>query len=206
MTAAEILQRRDWLAYLAQRKGTYEYRCLRYAAVYEILLILGLQSGDLIVDVGAGMCDFDRYIRSVRGFDGRYLPIDGAIQGFDLNTWRPSLRADFYICLETLEHLTDPLLLAWKLRMHSSKGTVITTPNTDALGDETVRSLDATHCTPLRASQLHAVGYTTEICDLFPHMGIPDCSIIGYASSTSSTCAPGPGVVGSVPATPTKGH
>lgn len=117
MTAAEILQRRNWLAYLAQRKGTYEYRCLRYAAVYEILLILGLQPGDLIVDVGAGMCDFDRYIRSVRGFDGRYLPIDGAIQGFDLNTWRPDLRADFYICLETLEHLTDPLLLAWKLRI-----------------------------------------------------------------------------------------
>lgn len=93
------------LAYLAERTGTYEYRCLRYAAAWNRLEQLGLAAHDLIVDVGAGMCDLDRYGRTVRAWDGRYLPVDGAIDGTDLNTWHPTFEADFYVALELIEQL-----------------------------------------------------------------------------------------------------
>src|SRR4051794_2907957 len=119
------INKRRWEKYLSQRTGTYEFRCRRYHAVYAQLILNGLKPDDLIVDVGAGMCEFDTYLRSM-GWSGRYLPVDGAIDGTDLNGWGPSTRADFFVAIEVLEHLPQPFLLMSLLSMFAEKAVVIT--------------------------------------------------------------------------------
>lgn len=170
-------RRRKWLAYLAERKGTYEYRTLRYAAVYDRLLALGLQPGDLIVDVGAGMCDFDRYIRTTRNFDGRYWPIDGAIDGVDLNVWYPRISADFFVSIETLEHLRDPGRIMFMLNQFARKGCVITTPCADKVD---VFSMDNTHISPLNWKFFAEHGWEFDHVSVFPHLGIKGETILAW--------------------------
>lgn len=164
MTPDQIVRRARCLAYLGERTGTYEWRCLRYAAAYDRLQTLGLAHGDLIVDVGAGMCDFDRYLRTVQAWDGRYLPVDGAIDGTDLNVWRPHFDADFFVALELIEHLRDPARLLFQLERHAAKGVIVTTPNPEVVD---VLAIDRTHVTPVGADELAERGYSVEALRLF---------------------------------------
>ena len=75
-----------WKAYQESRKGTYEFRSrTRYKAVYDRLILLGLTNGDCIIDVGAGSCQFHRFLQDHR-FRGSYIPVDAALDGTDLET------------------------------------------------------------------------------------------------------------------------
>jgi hypothetical protein len=172
-----FLNREKWLGYLSERDGTYEYRTLRYAAVYDKLLELGLKTGDMIVDVGAGMCDFDRYIRTARGFDGRYVPVDGAIDGVDLNVWVPPISSQFFVAIELLEHLRDPARLMHHLERHATKGVVVTTPYGDP---DDIRAMDRTHISPMKCKDFRERGWNMRLTAVFPHRGEKKDTILGW--------------------------
>src|SRR3954447_20449205 len=91
--------------YLGDRTGKYEWRAIRYRAALDAMRENGLTDSDTIVDVGAGWTEFDYCARAEYHWKGRYIPIDGGIDGTDINYWRPSRRADYFIALEILEHL-----------------------------------------------------------------------------------------------------
>lgn len=144
--------------YLRSRTGKYEWRCVRYDAVAINLFGLGLDNDDIIVDLGAGWCEFDHRLRTHWDWRGRYVPIDGSIDGTDLETWFPERRhqAAFYTAIEVLEHMEDPLRLLAAMERAATKGVVLTTPNprtTDVLG------MDPTHKTPISSDTLCKWGY-----------------------------------------------
>jgi hypothetical protein len=127
-------------AYLTAQ-GPYLARSRRYQAVREALHHMGFQQGDVVYDVGAGMCDFARYMYT-SGECFRYVAIDGAIDGCDIehDYWMPGV-VDWYVCIETIEHLNEPFRMLDDFKQ-VTKGVAITTPNparTDVL------ALDPTH-------------------------------------------------------------
>jgi len=152
-------RRVDALAYLGERTGSIEYRFLRYAAVADELERMGLDNKQLLVDVGAGTCDLDFYMRAVRGWKGRYLPVDASIDGVDLHHWVPSMPIDFAVAIEVLEHLAHPAGLVERI-MARTRRLVITTPNTEVLGEDRVLRMDRTHQRPLYIRDLEAMGAT----------------------------------------------
>lgn len=168
--------RRAALDYLAERTGTLEYRFQRYAAVADELFARGLDDSKIIADLGAGMGDFAFYLRAVRGFKGRYLPVDGSIDGTNLERgWRPKVDFDFVTAIELLEHLNNPERLLKDMRAAASV-VVITTPNTGALGEDYVRGMDRTHVSPLFDFQLEKWGASkVEIRSFF---GKPNDSLL----------------------------
>jgi hypothetical protein len=150
--------------YLDQRSGTFEFRCIRYEAVTDRLLALGLEDGDLIVDVGAGRCEFDHYLRTRRGLHVRYVPVDGSIDGTDLEKWIPPFASDFFVAIELLEHLNDPIRLMNEMMGTALKGIVATTPNpltTDVLG------MDYTHKTEIFPETFEQFGWDVREVTLF---------------------------------------
>ena len=163
------------LAYLDERTGTLEYRFLRYAAVADELFAQGMDDRSLLVDLGAGTCDFDFYLRTVRGWKGRYVPVDASIDGTDLADWTPMVRYDFVVAIEVLEHLTCPELLLDRL-LPWAGCLVATTPNTDELGDTFVREIDRTHACPIYQHDLENWGANkVEVLSFF---GKPDDSLL----------------------------
>lgn len=178
MTAGQA--RADALAYLAQRRGTMEYRFVRYSAVADELYAMGMGDGSLLVDVGAGACDLDFYLRTERGWKGRYLPVDASIDGTDLEVWRPPVRADYFAAVEVLEHLVNARALAVHMIGAADGGVVVTTPNTDVLGTQAVRDMDATHVRPIFGAELGSWGFRVRTRSFF---GQPDDSMLGTRSS-----------------------
>lgn len=144
------------LQYLGERTGSLEYRFIRYAAVADELFANGMDDSSILADLGAGGCDFDFYLRTVRGWKGRYLPVDAAICGTDLDKWEPTVGFDFVVAIELIEHLQHPAsfierVLPW------AGCFVVTTPNTDALGEQAVIEMDRTHISPIYESGLWAM-------------------------------------------------
>src|SRR6478736_1172808 len=115
--------------YMDERTGKYEYRAVRYRYAIETMYSNGLDDSMTIVDVGAGMTEFDYCLRAEYNWRGRYIPVDGGIDGTDLNNWVPPREAHWFVALELLEHLTNwrGLVSAMKDKAHS--GIVISTPN-----------------------------------------------------------------------------
>ncbi len=152
-------RRRAALDYLSQRTGRLEYRFLRYAAVADELFANGMGDSSLLADLGAGGCDFDFYLRTVRGWKGRYLPVDASIDGTDLEQWFPSLSVsyDYTVAIELLEHLHNPDEFLGRIRPIAGC-VVITTPHTDVLGSEYVLEIDRTHVRPIYERDLRAWG------------------------------------------------
>lgn len=173
-------RREEALAYLNERTGKLEYRFLRYSAVADELYAAGMNDSHLLIDVGAGMCDFDFYLRTVRGFKGRYLPIDASIDGVDLESYsthhKRLPKADFVSCIEVLEHIHLPKLLSDELQAATRVRLVVTTPNTDELGPVAVREMDRTHVHPLYRTDLLTYGYRTSVHSFF---GVKNDSIMG---------------------------
>lgn len=161
-----------WTEYLRSRTGSYQFRCIRYAAVADLLIRNHLGDDDLIVDVGAGWCEFDHYLRTSLGWRGRYLPVDGSIDGTDLEDWQPEFNAAFFVALEVLEHLERPYELAFQMQRLCTKGVVLTTPNPATVD---VLAMDKTHRTPISLQDFQAWGYHAHIDSLF---GKPADSII----------------------------
>lgn len=163
------LNKERWEAYLNERRGTYEFRCQRYSAVAEVMIGGGLHMDDDIVDVGAGRLEFERYMRSI-GWNGRYTPIDGSIDGTDINHWVPG-PATWFVAIELLEHLDNPFRLMIQMSQQAFKGVVITTPN-PAVVD--VLAIDPTHVTPIPAEAFASRSWEHSIRSFFskPHDSI----------------------------------
>jgi hypothetical protein len=106
------------------------------------MLANGLDNSMTVVDVGAGMTEFDYTLRAEYGWRGRYIPVDGGIDGTDLNVWIPPREAHFFVALELVEHLVNWPSLVEKMQDKSMRGVVLSTPNprtTDVIG------MDPTH-------------------------------------------------------------
>lgn len=166
----------EWCRYMDERSGRMEYRFIRYAFVADALFKLGLVDNNLIVDVGAGYCDFDFYMRAVRGWKGRYLPVDGCIDGTDLEHGYGLYRPDFVVCLEVLEHLRNWDKLLEQMKAECGRGLVVTTPNTNKLGHQAVVDMDRTHVSPLYKRDLASRGLDVTMHSFF---GEKDDSLLG---------------------------
>lgn len=152
----EMIKRCD--DYLAARTGKYEWRRVRYLTGLSALRAAGVNHESTIFDVGAGWTEFDYCLRVDGGLRCRYIPIDGCIDGVDLQHWTPSRKADYFVCLEVLEHLQHPGDLIHQMQIHTEPGgaVIISTPNpeiTDVLG------MDPTHVTPISRAQLEDAGF-----------------------------------------------
>lgn len=145
--------------YLSDRQGSYEYRAVRYKAAAEWLYRNGLDDSMTVVDVGAGMTEFDYCLRSTYGFRGRYIPIDGGIDGTDLNEWTPPRESHFFVALEILEHLALWSRAVARMQEKATIGIVASTPNprtTDVIG------MDPTHVVALNPADFEARGFQVE--------------------------------------------
>ena len=143
--------------YMDDRTGKYEFRAIRYRAAIEAMKAHGLDDSMTIFDVGAGMTEFDYTLRAEYGWRGRYIPIDGGIDGTDLNNWLPPREAHWFVALELLEHLNNWGTLVQRMQFMATKGVVVSTPNprtTDVLG------MDPTHVVEVHPSNLMAHGFT----------------------------------------------
>lgn len=168
-----------WMKYLTPEQtptyGTYEDRVPEYRLIGAALKVAGLVDDDLIVDVGAGCCDLDHWLRTGMGWRGRYLPVDGAVQGIDLNAgWLPDVPADWYVSTETVEHVYEADRLIAAMQGLASKGVVISTPNADS---HDVRLTDPTHVRPVYPGEMLSWGFRVTPVNLNPGRGEGDTMI-----------------------------
>jgi hypothetical protein len=159
-------------AYLGERCGRYEWRCVRYDAAMFALVENGVEDSDTVCDVGAGWTEFGaRMYTTMKKARPRYFPVDGGLDGTDLELWVPPRRAEFFVALELLEHLDDPFRLVSVMQRSCGKAIVVSTPNpetTDVLG------MDRTHKTPIHRYDLMARGFKVEPRSFY---GKPDDSL-----------------------------
>lgn len=173
--------------YISARTGKYEWRAARYRAACDWLLRDGIDDSMTVTDIGAGWTEFDYCLRAEYAFRGRYIPIDGGIDGTDLNDWAPARATDYYVALEIMEHLEDWPRLVRAMQATATRGITISTPNprtTDVLG------MDDTHVTEIHKEQLEALGFTVEETTFYGGVfsgGEPDALF-----ATWSTPAPTP--------------
>jgi len=143
--------------YMDDRTGKYEWRAVRYRKAIETMYANGLDNSMTVFDVGAGMTEFDYTLRAEYGFRGRYIPIDGGIDGTDLNDWTPPREGHWFVALELLEHLTRWGVLTLRMKEKASQGIVVSTPNprtTDVIG------MDPTHVVAIQPKALERYGFT----------------------------------------------
>lgn len=169
--------------YLAKRTGSFAFRCKRFEAVHRHLKALGLAHTDTIIDIGAGTCEFDFYLRTGQGWPGIYVPIDGAVDGTNIDLWEPRTHAHFLTCIETIEHLHDPERLVNLMRKYATKGAVLTTPNPQAVD---VLGMDSTHIHQFSPDYFTVHGWKTEIVSLF---NTPNDTIIAWTAPTTASPA-----------------
>ncbi len=142
--------------YLESRTGRYEFRAVRYRHAIEAMLRNGLDSSMTIVDVGAGMTEFDYCLRAEYDWRGRYIPVDGGIDGTNLNLWTPPRETHWFVALEILEHLWNWREVLENMQTKASQGIVISTPN-PATTD--VIAMDPTHVCEVFEADLGARGF-----------------------------------------------
>lgn len=133
--------------YLSSRQGSYEFRCIRYKGVVDKLHHLGFGKYDTVVDIGAGRQQLESYLRNERGWKGVYIPIDGSIDGTNLEEWVPLRRESFMVAIEVLEHLHTWERMMMIMENFAIMGSVATVPNpatVDVLG------CDPTHVSVIR--------------------------------------------------------
>jgi hypothetical protein len=128
--------------YMEQRTGKYEFRAIRYRHAIEAMMSHGLDDSMTIFDVGAGMTEFDYCLRREYDWRGRYIPIDGGIDGTDLNYWNPPRTAHWFVALELLEHLVHWEYLIRRMQIKAERGIVVSTPNPKTTD---VIAMDPTH-------------------------------------------------------------
>lgn len=150
-------------AYIGSRSSGYEFRSIRYEAVYDALRLLGLKTGDSITDVGGADGEFGKYLAE-QNAGIKYKVVDGMLDGTDLNNWTPQEKADFMVSIEVIEHLKVPRNFLQVLDKYSNKGAVLTTPNPHVVD---VRSMDVTHISPTYPVDFYSQGYSVYPAMLF---------------------------------------
>jgi hypothetical protein len=162
--------------YVAARRATYDMRRERFCAVADVLdSRFNLSDTDIIYDLGAGHCQFDYYLRAERNWRGIYVPIDGHIDGTNLQTWKPKQQPDIYVIMEFVEHLRRPIALLDRLKPR--KGIVLTTPNADVTD---VLGCDPDHKSIVTRAQLRRLGYSVYANGFF---GTPNDTLVGWKAS-----------------------
>jgi 2-polyprenyl-3-methyl-5-hydroxy-6-metoxy-1,4-benzoquinol methylase len=159
--------------YQANRVSDYEFRCIRYDAVIDKLMELGMTDGETLLDVGCGRGELKQRLGE-RNIFVRYEGIDGALNGVDLNKWFPYYQHDWVVAIEVIEHLYDPMRILRDYVDMCSQGVVITTPNprtVDVLG------CDPTHVSVITPPMLAICGYKHKEVSLFKK---PGDSLIGW--------------------------
>lgn len=154
MTWTPTIQNCD--AYMDNRTGRYEFRAVRYRHAIEAMFRGGLDDSMTVVDVGAGMTEFDCCLRLEGHWRGRYIPIDGGIDGTDIQKWVPPREAHWFVGLELLEHLHNPYECLQRWMNAATVGVVVSTPNprtTDVIG------MDPTHVCAIYADTLKEMGF-----------------------------------------------
>jgi hypothetical protein len=139
-----------------ERTGKYEYRAVRYRHAIEAMYANGLDDSMTIFDIGAGMTEFDYCLRREYDWRGRYIPVDGGIDGTNLNLWEPPRDAHWFVCLEIFEHLWNFRTLIERMQEKAHCGIVMSTPNpatTDVLG------MDPTHVLEVHEGNLTSRGF-----------------------------------------------
>lgn len=150
--------------YMDERQGRYEYRAVRYRHAIDWMLSKGLTEGMTVVDVGAGMTEFGFCMMNEYGLRVRYIPVDGGIDGTDLNHWEPARDAHFFVALELVEHLTNWKQLVKNMKSHAITGVCLSTPNplsTDVIG------MDPTHVCEVHASELFDLDFKVQVCEFY---------------------------------------
>lgn len=146
--------------YMDERTGKYEYRKIRYDAAIKWMVGQGLRDGMTVMDIGAGMTEFAYCLMHDWNLNVRYIPIDGGIDGTDLeDNWVPPRTAHFFAALEIVEHLHNWRNVVAGMQAHASIGVVISTPNprtTDVIG------MDPTHVVEVPQRDLEAFNFEVE--------------------------------------------
>ncbi|MET8382527.1 hypothetical protein ABZV14_05930 [Streptosporangium canum] len=146
--------------YIHQPRTPYAARKARYDAAADRLFAARISNYDILVDVGAGLTELDVCLRVDHGWRGRYVPVDGWLDGVDLETWEPPRSFDWFAALEVLEHLHNPGRLVKAMQQHATRGVVITTPNPAVWN---VLAMDPAHVTPVSRDTLEKWGFTTTL-------------------------------------------
>jgi len=141
--------------YMSERQGKYEYRAIRYRAAIEAMITEGLDDSMTIVDVGAGMTEFDYCLRVEYNWRGRYIPVDGGIDGTDIRTWNPR-SAHWFVALEIYEHMYEWREVNNRLKAAATKGIVVSTPWPAACD---VIAMDPTHVVAIESRDLTKEGF-----------------------------------------------
>jgi len=157
--------------YCAQRQATYTMRRTRFSCVSAWLRIyLGMDDGDILYDLGAGHCQFGRHLQDLKYYQ-RYVAIDGALTGHDLNADPPLPvlpQPDYAVALEVVEHLEHPARFLRWLRDYPLYGAVITTPNPEVVD---VKAIDPDHISVVEPELLEELGYQVERRQFFSQPG-----------------------------------
>lgn len=174
--------------YLGARTGNYEFRRTRYLMALNALKEAGLNHSSTIMDVGAGWTEFDYCLRVDGGLRCRYIPVDGGIDGVNLEVWSPPRLVNYFVCLEVIEHLRRPTILLLNMQMSTKPGgaVVVSTPNPETVD---VLAIDATHKTPVSRGFLTALGFDVEVTSLF---GKPNDSLFAVWKNTYEPTEPEP--------------
>ena len=161
--------------YLNERTGKYEYRAVRYEAAAHALRALGLDNNDTLLDLGAGMTEFDYCLRTYLDWRGRYIPLDGGIDGVNIEEWTPPRKYDWVVGLEILEHLHNPGQVMGRLMGAEPKGIIVSVPNPRTVD---VIGIDRTHVTIITKEFLESWGFSVAEATFYGGVfsnGEPDC-------------------------------
>lgn len=150
--------------YLSARQGSYEFRCIRYSGVVDKLYDMNLTLHDSVTDVGAGRMQFGQYLTQECGWRGEYLPVDGSIDGANLETWVPGERSAFMVAIEVLEHLHNWERLMEIMESFSVWGCVATVPNPEEVD---VLGCDPTHVSIITPNDFLSRGWSVERVSFF---------------------------------------
>lgn len=160
-------------AYICADRRPYSERKARYQVASDRLHRGGFCDRDILLDLGAGGTELDYCLRTEHRWRGRYVPVDGWIDGTDLETWTPPRPPDWFAALEIVEHLQDPQRLIEMMKQHAGRGFVLTTPNADVVD---VLAMDSDHVHAVTRSQLQEWGLHTTVHTFY---GTPDDGLCG---------------------------
>ncbi len=150
--------------YMLSRTGRYEHRAVRYRLAAKWLFSVGLSDDHTLVDVGAGWTEFDYCLRAEFNWRGRYIPLDGGIDGTNLEEWTAVRDFDWFVALELLEHLENPSRLVAELQRASRLGGVVSVPDPAQVD---VFAMDETHVVEIPTPMLRSWGFTVEEVQLY---------------------------------------
>jgi hypothetical protein len=160
-------------AYICADRRPYSERKARYQVASDRLHQSGFSDRDTLLDLGAGGTELDYCLRTEHDWRGRYVPVDGWIDGTDLETWTPPHPPAWFAALEIVEHLQDPQRLIKVMKEHARRGFVLTTPNSAVVD---VFAMDSDHVHAFTRTQLQAWGLHTTVHTFY---GTPDDGLCG---------------------------